>query len=748
MTVKADPVNSNVIKLNIFQEDENGVDSFIPISFEFDSEVSTRWELEGDLQCFTVLKEGKEVGPFEDISFERPDWGRKGTQEGNWISLSHKVGEQAKVYGLGEKAGSLEKTGRSYEMWNTDPGGSYKHNEDPLYSSFPFYLVACPSGKDSSDFLGVYVNHSEPTKFDVKYRCGKDRVGIALKTNCLELFVITGETSKEIVENYAKLTGKPCMLPKWALGYHHSKWSSWDEGDFLQLAKKFRRKEIPCDALYLDIHYMDDFKVFTWDEDRFPSPEAMVEELHEMDFNLVNIVDPGIKKEIGYEPYDSGIERDVFVKDEDGEDFVGVLWPGSCVFPDFLMERTREWWSELNRDLLELGVDGIWNDMNEPAIFFGKKQVEDLISRVQEMLETGDYEGLDLRSEFEKFGKESLGTLVHRDKGGERITHERVHNLYAFYEAMATKSAFEEAPNKRSFILTRAGFPGIQSLALKWTGDNSSTWDHMEMSIPMILNLGVSGVPFAGADVGGFDGDVEPELLTRWLQLGAVLPYYRNHSALGTADQEPWRFGEELERINKKYIRLRYRLLPYLYTLHYFSHRDGVPIARPLFMEFEADQSCYHIQDEFMLGEALLIAPVLRKGRDERHVYLPYESNGKSIEWKDWWTGGKYKSGHQVVNSTLKTMPIFIREDSGVPLAESVDSTKKEPEKLFLKYNLENEVSIPVYHDDGRTRAYEDGEYFLGEFRIRKTSGSVESALEVENDGFEPFWHEVILKKD
>ncbi len=747
--IEARPLGSKIIKLKIFRKNEKEGKSFVPLSPETDFEVDTEWKLEGSPQSFTVMKERENLGLFEGVRFDLPNWIKEQKREGDWTSVSHVVGEETKVYGLGEKTGNLEKSGRSFEMWNTDPGGSYKHNEDPLYSSFPFYLAADSIDTDRPSFLGVYVNHAEPTWFDVKYRGGRDRIGIVTKENYLEFFLISGETSKEVVKRYTELTGKPCMLPKWALGYHHSKWGSWGEENFLQLAEMFREKEIPCDALYLDIQYMNGFKVFTWDEDRFPSPETMLEKLHEMDFKVVNIVDPGIKREENYEPYDSGSNRDIFVKDEGGEDFVGALWPGSCVFPDFLMERTREWWSEHNEKLLELGVNGIWNDMNEPAIFFGEKQIQNLISRTQGMIESGDYESLELVSELEKFRKEVPEGLFHRDEDGNMIPHEKVHNLYALYEAMATEKAFEkEYPDRRPFILTRAGFPGIQKMALKWTGDNSSTWDHMAMSIPVILNLGLSGVPFTGADVGGFDGDVDPELLTRWLQLGAVLPYYRNHSAIGTVNQEPWSFGEKLERINRKYIRLRYRLLPYLYTLHFFSHRDGVPIARPLFMEFESDEDCYHIQDEFMLGGALLVAPVLSSGRDKRHVYLPYEGDGEPIEWKDWWSGDKYESGHRVLDAPLDTIPMFIREDRGVPVTESRDSTEEEPKTLYLKYNLENEVRIPVYHDDGKTIAFEDGGYFLGEFRVRETEDSVESALEVRNEGFEPFWDKVTLKED
>ncbi|MBS3812963.1 hypothetical protein KGY64_03985, partial [Candidatus Bipolaricaulota bacterium] len=588
------------------------------------------WDLSSRNEGFSLSPgEGEDI-EFSEVNDDPPPWSDVGRNEGGWITLFQRVPVKSQVFGLGEKTGYLEKSGGSYEMWNRDPNGFYTHNEDPLYMSIPFYIVRIPRQERDDRYIGVYVHQPEKTKFDVKHRSGRGLIGLSAGSPRMTLYVFSSTSIKDLVSEYVGLTGKPFMPPKWAIGYHHSKYGAPADGEEAkELAAEFRERGIPCDALYLDIQYMDDYKVFTWDDERFSKPEEIIDELHDLDFKVVTIVDPGIKEEENYEVYEDAVEGDLLVKDHDGDNFSGAVWPGFCVFPDFLQEEVRDWWTEKNVKFLEQGVDGIWNDMNEPAIFFGRKQLGNISQTIQEGIMEGAHLDYSVKEELANLGAEASNWLLHRDDRGKDVSHGQVHNLYAIYEALSTFDAFSTArPGERPFILTRSGFSGIQKYAASWTGDNTASWEHMRMSISMVLNMGMSGVPFAGPDVGGFAGDVEPELLTRWTQLGSLLPYFRNHSGLDTIPQEPWSFGDPFERINRKFISLRYRLLPYLYTTFYRSHLTGVPLARPLFWEFPHDSESFRISDQFMVGSDLLAAPVLERQANKRLVYLPPEDPG------------------------------------------------------------------------------------------------------------------------
>lgn len=708
------------------------------------------WSLKGNPTKFSVLRNNLKIAEFEDVEFSYPAWAMSKKEiSGKWSSIKHAVGRKSKIFGLGEKTGYLEKSGYCYEMWNTDPGGFYTHNQDPLHISIPFYIVVpMQSNPDKPNITGVYLNQPEKSKFDVKYRTGQKYMGIATRENYLSLQLIYGENINQIIEKFTELTGKPFLPPRWALGYHQSKYGKPEnEQEAIKLAKKFRKTEIPCDAFYFDIQHMDGFRIFTWDEERFPSPEEIVEELHDMGFKVVNIVDPGVKVEKGYEVFDSGSKKNVFVKDETDDLFEGIVWPGFCAFPDFFREKVKKWWADQHATLLEKGVDGIWNDMNEPAILFERKEIKEILSSLKNRIDRKNHLSIEDLRQLRTSSKEAPKGLIHENDQGEEISHKKLHNKYALHEAKGTSKAFRKyKPEKRPFVLTRAGFSGIQKYATIWTGDNSSTWEHMKMSIPMILNLGLSGIPHAGADVGGFHGNVEPELLTRWIQLGAFLPFYRNHSSIDTVDQEPWAFEEPWQKINRKYIRFRYKLLPYLYTLSYKAHRKGTPIARPLFLEFPHDKTSYSIQDEFMLGDSLLVSPVLERDTEKTSVYLPYQKDKKSIDWENWWNGEVLSSGYHIVDSPIETIPLFLREDKGVPLSNATSSTEEKPSKLILRGNLESKITIPLYHDDGKTKDYEEGEYFFGEFILKEAEESREANLEIKNDGYKPFWKEIEFK--
>ena len=535
-----------------------------------------------------------------------------------------------RYYGLGERTGFLDKKGKRYTFWNTD---ETKHTEatDRLYQSQPFLLIS--EGKEA---LGLALDESFPLVFDLAFsHPGRSRIQTPGPT--LDLYLLPGPTPAEVVTRLTALFGRPPLPPRWALGYHQSRYGYQSQEEVRAVAEAFAAHNIPLSALWLDIDYMDGYRVFTFDRYRFPDPKALAKELGRRGIHLVAIVDPGVKKEAGYPVYEEGHARGYFVRTARGEELVGEVWPDPAVWPDFTRPEVREWWGNLHRRLLEAGIAGIWNDMNEPSAFALKNAASD-----------------------PAWGK----TLPLSARHGEK-THLEVHNLYGQCMSRATFEGLSRlAPERRPFVLSRSGFLGIQRYAWVWTGDNQSRWEHLFMSIPMLLNLGLSGVAFAGADIGGFAEDASAELLWRWSWLGAFYPFMRNHSAKTSRRQEPYAFGEPWTGRIAEAIRFRYRLLPYLYTLAAEAAVTGAPLMRPMFWHFPAEAEAYRVNDQFLLGPALLVAPIVRPGEEARAVWLP------PGRWQDWWTGEVFEGGRYQVARDHGRIPLFLREGFAVPLAE------------------------------------------------------------------------------
>lgn len=509
--------------------------------------------------------------------------------EGGRILISHMLERGEHVYGLGEKYARLDRRFKRFHFFNVDQSVHLPLG-DPMYKSIPFYIIARP-GKA----YGIFVDHPGYMYIDTGVE-NVERVKLVIEGRLATIYLFAGGLY-EILDEYTRLTGRPFMPPKWALGYHQCRWSYESQEEALEVAREFRRRGIPLDAVWLDIDYMDGYRLFTWNRERFPDPHRLADELHSMGVRLVTIVDVGVKAERGYNVYERGLEIDTFLKTPEGDLFRGSVWPGLCVFPDFLRGNVRKYWADLVADFVSIGIDGLWLDMNEPAIFYMEKALRDMVAELSELLRTGDVEGAGNRVIWWSnrigtgFVNKGVGKVevpaVHRNDDGQAVPHSEIHNAYSLLEAEATKEGLEKArPGKRWFILTRSAYAGIQRVAAVWTGDNQSDWGHMAVSIPMILGLGLSGVPFAGADVGGFGDDVDPEMLVRWTQLGAFYPFFRNHSVKGTRRQEPWVFGEPWTEYVAEAIKLRYRYLPYIYALFAEAHRSGKPVARPLFAEF------------------------------------------------------------------------------------------------------------------------------------------------------------------
>ncbi|MCJ7530240.1 MAG: hypothetical protein MUO64_04330, partial [Anaerolineales bacterium] len=512
------------------------------------------------------------------------------------------------------------------------------------------------------------------------------------------LYVMVG-TPQTVLERYTELTGRMSLLPLWALGFQQSRWSYVPQSRLLEIARTFRERRIPCDALYLDIDYMDGFRCFTWNRKHFPNPPQMLADLHAQGFKVVTIIDPGIKIDPAYEVYQDGLAWKYLLTYPDGEPFNGPVWPGDCHFPDFSDPQVRQWWGDNHRELLEDGVDGIWNDMNEIALITGfPRQVPDIV----------------------RHSKESQGA-----------DHAEIHNVYGLLMTRACKEGQQRLrPDRRPFLLTRSGWAGVQRYSMHWTGDNNSTWQHLALHVQMVLTLGMSGIAMTSADVGGFSGDPGPELYTRWMQTGAFMPFFRVHSMKGSPNQEPWSFGLQVEEICRKYIELRYRLLPYCYTAMWQAAQSGVPMVRPLFWANPEDTRAYSIQDQYLYGDAFLVAPVITAGATQRVVYLP---DGL---WFNFWSNEPIPGGQMVnVDAPLDTLPLFVRCGSVIPLWPVQQYSGEKPvEALELQvYWAAGSTTSQLYEDDGSSPDYDSPKaHRLSEFILqvnRDGSGSLRRVI-------------------
>ncbi|MBF2052400.1 MAG: alpha-glucosidase [Candidatus Sericytochromatia bacterium] len=544
-----------------------------------------------------------------------------GLSLGAGLRLDLLLEPEDRFYGLGERTGFLNKRGRRWHNWTTD---EFFHGPktDPLYQAHPFVILA-----RDNQYLGLYLDESWYSCFDLGWT-EADQWSIHTAGPTLDLYLIPGPDPADIVQRYTDLVGCAPLPPLWALGQHQCRWSYPDQESVSAVAAGYRAHDLPIDALWLDIDHMESYKVFSFSTRRFPDPIGLTRGLAQQGIKSVLIVDPGVKQEAGYGVYESGKAIDAFVHNTRDEELVGEVWPKPVVWPDFTQPAVRQWWGQLQQFYLDQGIAGIWNDMNEPAAFGWPNKTLPLDAR------QGHW------------------------------THAEVHNLYGTLMAEASYSGLKALqPDKRPFVLTRAGSPGVQRYAFVWTGDNASYWEHLEMSIPMLLNLGLSGVPFVGADIGGFSSDCDGELLAAWSWLGACYPFMRNHAGKGSRRQEPWQFGEPWLGSIREALHFRYRLLPWLYTLAEAACRDGLPIMRPLLLQYPHDPEVADISDQFLLGSDLLAAPITRPGQRRRLLYLP------AGEWFDFWSGARFagEQWHQIPAS-WRQLPLFQRGGAAIPL--------------------------------------------------------------------------------
>jgi alpha-glucosidase len=605
-------------------------------------------------------------------------------------------------YGLGDKAGAFNRRNQAYTMWNTDAFG-WQESTDPLYKSVPFFLVL-----RRGVAYGVFFDNTYRSSFDF----GKESAAFysfGAEGGELNYYFFYGPHPKKVLEDYTALVGRPPLPPLWSLGYQQCRYSYYPEARVREIAQLFREKRIPADVIYLDIDYQDGNRPFTIDRKGFPNFEGMIRDLGAQGFKVIAITDPHIKQESGYTPYDSGAAGDHFVKNPDGSIYVGKVWPGDSVFPEFTLTRTREWWGTLYRNFVDMGIRGFWNDMNEPPIFGVPDKTMPL-------------------------------DTVHRLDDGTTKDHRGIHNVYGMLNARATYDGLRRLrPNERPLVLTRAAYAGTQRYAASWTGDNTSSWNHYRLTIPTVLSLGVSGYAFVGVDIGGFNGSPPADLLTRWIELGVFIPFYRNHTMKGSADQEPWVHGPEHEAIRRRYIELRYQLLPYIYTSFQESTSAGIPLMRPILLEFPDAQAFYGEEREFLFGGDLLVAPKVFEMLDAYDVNLP------PGEWYDYWTAAKYQSGQPLkVNPPLDLVPLYVRAGSILPQQPVVQYTEEKPAgPLELRVYPGGDCRGSLYLDDGKTYAYTRGEYLRVNYSCQPAMDSLAITISGHQGSYPPWWEEV-----
>ncbi len=572
--------------------------------------------------------------------------------------------ERDRIFGLGETTGLMDKRGLRRELWNIDVLGhapGIHPSLRSLYVSIPFAIL----WRDGRP-LGIFWDNPARQTWDMG--CARpDELRIECASGEINLYIFAAPTIAKIVEGFTALTGRTPLPPRWALGYHQCRYSYERAERVLEIAANFRQRQIPCDAIYLDIDHMDGYRVFTFGA-TFAKPKDLTAKLAEQGFRTVAIVDPGVKDDPKFGVLRRGVKLKAFVKSPDGADYIGQVWPGPSRYPDFLRASVRSWWAREQQALHKVGIAGIWNDMNEPSNFAHPSRTlpEDCLHRTD------------------------FGPAPHRE----------VHNVYGSAMASASREgAVRFDPQARPFAITRAGYAGLQRHALVWTGDNSSSWEHLADVIPSLLNLSLSGVPFCGSDIGGFLENATGELLARWTQLAAFTPFFRNHSNTGTRAQEPWAFGQEIESVCRAAIQWRYQLLPYIYSLFERANRDGTPIIRPLVWHHQNDAQSAATQDEFLLGKCLLVAPIIQPGARSRGVYLPPGT------WHDFWTGESHRGGESVLaQGPLSMVPLYIRAGGIIPFAPCVQHTGEySSHEITLQIWPGADGSFDFYEDDGQT---------------------------------------------
>lgn len=585
---------------------------------------------------------------------------------GDQVTTYKKLQEGERFIGLGEKTGPLDRRGFGYTHWNTDNFG-YTSGSDPLYCSTPFYI-----GLHHHLCYGIFFDNTHKTFFN--FGASNNRfASFSADAGEMDYYFMYGDSVRDVLKYYSHLTGRMEMPPLWSIGYQQCRYSYYPDKEVINVANTFREKDIPADAIVFDIHYMEQYKIFTWSTRDFSNPTKLLAQLRDMGFNVVVMCDPGIKVEKGYHAYEDGVEKDVFIKYPDGSRYTGQVWPGWCHFPDFTKPATREWWKEQFKEYITQGVTGFWNDMNEIATW-------------------GNMLPENIEMDFE----------------GERATMRRGRNIYGFQMARSTYEGTKALmKNRRPFNLTRSAFSGIQRYAAVWTGDNVAYDEHMMLGVRLVNSMGLTGIPFAGYDVGGFVGDANTKLFARWVSIGAFSPFFRGHSMINSRDSEPWSYGEEVEQISRNYIKFRYQLLPYLYSLFYEASVNGMPVQRSLAIDYPHDSRIFdhQFQHQYLFGPSMMVVPV-ESAKEFVRVYFP---GGNA--WYSLYSGDVY-NGHTdvILECPLHKLPVFVRSGAIIPMQPVVSNTQEKHELIIIHlYAGDSDNEFIFFEDDGISYDYQKG---------------------------------------
>lgn len=634
----------------------------------------------------------RELVPVSPVSSSwslRPNFFQSNGQS----KVTFEVGD-ADLYGCGEVYGSLRQNGQQVGLWNKDNGLYMAENGRRLYQTHPWVLGV----RDDGSSFGIIADNTWKGKISTGREVTFTSDGPAFR-----VVVIERDSPEAVLKELAKLSGTMPLPPLWSLGYQQSRFSYTPESRALEVARNFREKKIPCDVIWMDINYMDGFRIFTFSPQEIKSPKRFNDAMHGMKYKMVYMIDPGVKVDSNYFVYQQGTACDYWVKDRQGNPFVGKVWPGDCVFPDFTRPEVRLWWSGLYQSFLSTGIDGVWNDMNEPSVFGGPD-----------------------------------GSMPEDNQhaGGGGLTdgpHLRYHNVYGYYMVKGTRDGLLQAnPLKRPFVLSRSNFLGGQRYAATWTGDNESSTEHMKMSIPMTLNMSLSGQSFNGPDIGGFAHDCNPELLSQWTAIGVYFPFVRNHCSCEEVSQEPWAFGKKTEDVCRTAINRRYRLLPYYYTLMRECSTTGLPIMRPLFLSYPTELTLRNEQQAFTVGRDLMVIP-----RWAEHPALP-QDNWKTFRLED------KDDGYQA--------ELRLRPGAALPLANLYQNTSEyRTDSLTIIINPDQNgyAHGKLYEDAGDGFGYQKGEFALYHIIVKANNRQASVQLQKRDGKMErgPRWIRVAFIK-
>ena len=624
----------------------------------------------------------------------------------NKLTITVPLNRNDQIYGMGQSMGGLNKRGRRFNTWCSDDP-NHTPDKEALYGSHPFLII------DGMETFGLFLDFPGEMNFDIGYT-NPNVLEIHIPSEHVDIYEFTADSKKAIVRDFRRLIGQPYVPPRWGFGYQQCRWSYDDAQRIDEVVQGFRDNDIPCDTVYMDIDYMVDFKDFSIDEQKFPNFSGWIQDKKAQGIRLIPIIDAGVRIEEGYKVYEEGVEKGYFCKTDNGDLFKGAVWPGLCAFPDFFNPEARQWFGCLYKGLTDQGIDGFWNDMNEPALFYtpcGLDQAIDTVSSAKGK-NIGIYDFFGLKDSILNMAnsREDYRSFYHEPAPGQRVNHEEVHNLYGTNMTRAAHEGFEQIDSDKRFLMfSRASSVGAHRYGGIWFGDNHSWWEHLKLNLQMLPGANFCGFLYSGSDIGGFGANASAELVVRWTQLGAFTPLMRNHAALDTRSQEPFAFDKHSMSIMREHIKLRYRMVSHLYSEYMKAVHSNDALFYPLSFEFD-DQQNRKVEDQLLLGDSLMIAPVYEQNARGRYVYLPEDMLLWKVQQHDAFDMQVVTQGHHYLDVALEQLPLFIRKDRMLPLTESSDWVEqKHHEFLDVVVYLDSRASHTLYHDDGLSKQWQKG---------------------------------------